>query len=266
MIALSLAVVTVLQGSGHELSYALKESTIRYRFRGEVLSTYIGGVTAPSARKAEISGIYTLKTENQGGKWIVSGQTSELKATKDGKPLTAAETKMALGGVWRQTVGGDALYLVKGRAARVYALNAPLWPIAWTPLAPGNSLKIGDEFSQQFMFPAQAFLEDDPIGRVAVPIKFVFDGPEYPQSSGLFGVSIRTEAQIDQPVKHPEDPNLILKGKVLIDGRLKISRSDGRLQTASVIMSAEVSLEGKKYPFGFSKAKASVTENFERLQ
>ena len=252
--------------SGHTLSYSLQPSTVRYKFRGQVLTTYVGAVSAPGSRQADFSGVYTVVTQQRGSKWVVLGLTKELTVTKSGKALSEDEARLAMGGIWTQIIGGEAFYTVRGQAARPYEINSPLWPIAWMPLTPENSLKIGDEFTQTFLFPAQAFLEDDPIARIPLAIKYVFDGPEYPASSGLFGISIKTEADIDQPVKHPEDPNLTLKGKILVDGRLKVDRYDGRLNYASVIMSVELGLEGKKYPFGFSKAKGSVTANFERIK
>src|SRR5438552_12648199 len=81
--------------SGHALSYKLEPSTVRYRFRGQVLTTYVGAVSAPGSRQADFSGVYTLITQQRGSKWVVLGLTKELKVTKSGKPLSESEARLA---------------------------------------------------------------------------------------------------------------------------------------------------------------------------
>ncbi|MGI8923533.1 MAG: hypothetical protein ACR2HJ_05745 [Fimbriimonadales bacterium] len=251
---------------GHSVVYKRQPSIVEYKFNGEVLSTYVGAIDAPPTRQVQITGTYVLKTENRGSKWVVVGLTDKLKVTKVEKGAGSAQAKLALKGVWTQVVAGPSSYTLKGAVILPTQLNAPLWPIAWVPISPAASMKIGDEFTQTFEFPAQAFLEDDPIGRFTLPLSFVFNGSEYPSSKGLYSFSLRASHDVDQAVKHPEDPALRLKGHILVDGRLKVSRSDGRLESANVIMSADLWLEGKNYPFGFSKAKGSVTATLERIK
>lgn len=250
----------------HDLTYALKESEIKYSFRGEVVSSYVGGIHAPPSRQVEITGTYVLKTEKRAsGKWVVMGLTKGLNATKSGKPLAKDEAELPLRGIWTQVLGGESMYTSNGVAVLPSVLNAPLWPIAWMPLSPEKSLTIGEEFTQQFDFPLQSFMEDDPLGRISVPLVYVFNGPEH-IGSETYSVFLRTVEEIDKPVKHPEDPNLNLRGKIMIDGRFSIARGDGRIESASVIMGVELALQGPKYPFGFSKARASVTANLQRIK
>jgi hypothetical protein len=238
-----------------------------YRVRGQVLSSYAGGIKAPPSRQVAINGTYRLRTELRGSKWVVLGIPGDIKATKqDGTPLSPTESALASKGTWMQVVGADAACVINGNPIVPLSPNTPLWPIAWMPVTPRAPMKIGEEWVGTFPFPLQAFFEDDKIGTYRLPVRFVFGGPDYPSTSETYGFTIKTFENLDVQVKHPEDPTLRLRGKILVDARLKIDKADGRLKTASVIMSVDLGLEGPKYPFGFSKAKASISANYERIQ
>lgn len=262
--ALALAICSAQEG--YPVAYRRQPSSISYTFEGHAVSTYVGAIDAPPTRQVDILGTLVLRTESRGGKWVVVADTKGLKVLVGKKPASASNTKLAMKGVWSQVVGGAASYLADGKAVLPTQLNSPLWPIFWMPIAPDKAMKLGDEYSQKFSFPAQAFLEDDPIGRFELPLTFAFNGPEYPTSDGKYSFTLRSAYDVDQPVKHPEDPNLVMKGHVLVDGRFKTDRKDGRLESANTIMSVDLWLEGKNYPFGFSKAKGSVTADLQRIK
>jgi hypothetical protein len=263
---IALAVLNPSIQDGHAVSYKLEPGSIKYRMRGQVFTTYVGGIRAPGSRQCEIGGTLELVTEPRGDKWAVVAKSGGLSVTKSGKPAPAAETKLALQGVWTQLVDGPATYTLNGKPAKPSQLNAPIWPISWAPISSPTGLKIGDELVREFQLPVQAFLEDDPVGVVPISLKAVFNGPEYPSSSRLYLFTIRADETFERPAKHPEDPTLNLKGHVLVDARLKVNRDTGRLESASLVMSVEFTLEGKKYPFGFSRAKGSVSANLERIK
>jgi hypothetical protein len=258
--------VFVRQDPGHTVAYKRVADEVPYTFRGQMLTTYAGAVDAPPSRQIDVGGTLVLKTEARpGGRWVVVADTAGLKATRSGKPAPREESHLAFKGVWTQTVGGGATYTANGKAVLPVAFNASLWPISWMPIAPDKGMTIGETWSNPFSVPAQAFLEDDPIGWFAVPVTFAFNGPD-PFDKTLYSLSLKTTHQLDEPVKHPEVKDLRLNGTVLFDGRLKARKDDGRLQSANVIMSYDLTLTNDEYPFGFSKARASVTAVLERIK
>ena len=255
-----------LEPQGHTVQYKRVADEVKYDFRGQMLTTYAGAIDAPPSRQVDIGGTLVLKTESRpGGRWVVVTDVSGLKATRSGKAIPAAEAKLAFKGVWTQTVGGSASYTANGAAVLPVAVNAPLWPIAWMPIAADKGMGIGDSWDTVFSLPAQAFLEDDPVGWFVVPLSFVFNGPD-PFDKTLYSMAVKSSHAFDEPVKHPEASDLKLTGSVLVDGRLKTRQDDGRLQSANVIMSFDLMLTNDEYPFGFSKARASVTAVLERIK
>jgi hypothetical protein len=256
----------VLAGQGHTVTYKRVADEVKYDFRGQMLTTYAGAIDAPPSRQVDIGGTLVLKTEPRpGGRWVVVSDVSGLKATRSGKAIPAAESKLAFKGVWTQTVGDTATYTAAGKAVLPVAFSAPMWPMAWMPIAADKGMAVGDTWDAVFNVPAQAFLEDDPVGWFAVPLNYVFNGPD-PFDKSLYAMSVKANHALDQPVKHPEAADLRLTGTVMVDGRLKTRKDDGRLQSANVIMSYDLMLTNDEYPFGFSKARASVTAVLERIK
>ncbi|MCH8273930.1 MAG: hypothetical protein IH851_03995 [Armatimonadetes bacterium] len=255
------------QGQGHEIRYPLEEGTVEYRFRGGVVRSYYGSVDAPVRRRADVSGVFTVKTERADGEWVVVGRAREAKVTLDGRPASAEVAAAVAAGVWRRAVkGGEAVYSVDGSPAVPSALNAPLWPLGWAPLVPKRSLRIGDEVVVTFHMPVQAFLEDDPIGSLEVPVRLLFVGPERQPYGSVQAFRFQTEFSVNKKIRHPEGPNLTLRGTVRILGDLKVSRRDGRIEESTVLMTVSLRLEGPEYEFGFSKSDASIAAHFERVR
>lgn len=254
-----------VQDDGLPVRYEREASEVRYTYRGSMLTTYAGAIKAPPSRRIDLAGTLALRTERRpNDRWVVVAVTDGVKATRDGKPVPAEEAHLAFKGTWTQTLGGGATYTADGRAVLPFAFNAPLWPIAWAPFAPDKNMRAGEVWSTVFSFPAQAFLEDDPIGWFNLPLRFVFHGTD-PIDRDLYSLSLKTEHTFNEPVRHPESDGLSLTGSVLIDGRVKTRKADGRLQTANVIMSYEIGLTSDEYQFGFSKARASVTAVLDRI-
>ncbi|MEO7454202.1 MAG: hypothetical protein ABIV13_05500 [Fimbriimonadales bacterium] len=257
---------SLVLAQGHTVEYKRVADLVKYDFRGQMLTTYAGAIDAPPTRQVDINGTLVLKTEARpGGRWVVVTNFSGLKATRSGKAIPAAESKLAFKGIWTQTLGAGASYTADGKAILPVAVTAPLWPISWMPIAAGKGMTVGESWDAVFTVPAQAFLEDDPVGWFPVSLSFVFNGQD-PFDKTLYGFALKSNRSIDEPVKHPEAADLRLVGNVLVDGRLKTRKDDGRLQSANVIMSYDLMLTNDEYPFGFSKARASVTAVLERLQ
>jgi hypothetical protein len=256
----------IQEPQGLTVIYKRASSEVKYQFRGQMLTTYAGAIDAPPSRKIDISGTLVLRTESRPGeRWVVVAVTDGLKATRSGKAVTKDESHLAFKGLWTQTIGGRATYTTDGKAMLPFAFNAPLWPISWAPIHPDKGMKIDEAWSSIFMFPAQAFLEDDPIGWFAVPLDYVFHGSD-PFDKKLYSFSLKTDYTFDEAVKHPEASDLKLSGNAMLDGRIKTRKEDGRLESASVIMSFEIMLTNDAYPFGFSKARASITASLDRIQ
>ncbi len=251
---------------GLTVEYKRQASSIPYQFRGQMLTTYAGAIDAPPSRQIDISGTLTLRTESRpGDRWVVVAVTEGLKATRSGKAVPKEDSHLAFKGLWTQTIGGRATYTTNGKAMLPFCYNAPLWPISWSPIHPDKGMKIDEKWSSLFMLPAQAFLEDDPIGWFAVPLDYIFQGTD-PFDKNLYSFSLKTDYTFDEPVKHPEASNLKLTGTAMFDGRIKTRKDDGRLESASVIMSFDIMLTNDDYPFGFSKARSSITAALDRIQ
>jgi len=251
---------------GMTVIYKRQPSVVKYHFSGQMLTTYAGAIDAPPSRQIDINGTLVLRTESRpGGRWVVVAISDGLKATRSGKAVPAKEAHLAFKGLWTQTLGGRATYTTDGKAMLPFSFSAPLWPISWFPIHPDKGMKIDETWSSVFMFPAQAFLEDDPIGWFAVPLDYVFQGTD-PFDKALYAFSLKTDYNFDEPVKHPEAKDLKLTGNALFDGRIKTRKEDGRLESASVIMSFDIMLTNAAYPFGFSKARSSITASLDRIQ
>lgn len=256
----------VFEPQGHPVQFKRVADSVKYDFRGQMLTTYAGAVDAPPSRQIDIGGTLVLRTESRpGGRWVVVADTAGLKATRSGKDVPKADSHLAFKGTWTQTVGGGATYTAAGKAVLPVAFNASLWPITWVPVAADKGMTVGESWETLFSMPAQAFLEDDPIGWFAVPVSFVFNGAD-PFDKNFYSLSLKSSHTFDEPVKHPEARDLKLVGNVLFDGRLKTRKDDGRLQSANVIMSYDLTLTNDEFPFGFSRARASVTAVMERIQ
>ena len=257
---------TLQDVQGHTVQYKRAASVVKYDFRGQMLTTYAGGFFNEFPDSVTIAGTLVLKTEARpGGRWVVVADTSGLKATRSGKAVPKQDSHLAFKGTWTQTVGGSATYTFNGKAVLPTAFTAPMWPISWMPIAADRGMTVGDSWNTQFSMPAQAFLEDDPIGWFNVPISFVFNGPD-PFEKNLYSLSLKSTHSFSDPVKHPEVPDLMLTGGVVFDGKLKTRKDDGRLESANVIMSYDLTLENEEYPFGFSRARASITAVLQRIQ
>lgn len=231
-----------------------------------MLTTYVGAIDAPPSRQMDINGTLVLKTESRpGGRWVVVADTTGLTATRSGKPVPKNEAHLAFKGIWTQTIGGKATYTANGKAVMPFSFNAPIWPISWAPICPDRGMKLDETWSSVFMFPAQAFMEDDPIGWFAVPLDYVFAGAD-PFDKNLYSFNLKTNYTFNEPAKHPEAKDLRLTGAANFDGRLKTRKDDGRLESASVLISFDIALVNDDYPFGFSKARASVTAAIERIK
>lgn len=256
----------IQEPQGLTVVYKRQASQDKYQFRGQMLTTYAGAIDAPPSRQIDIAGTLVLRTESRpGDRWVVVAITDGLKATRSGKAVPKEEAHWAFKGLWTQTIGGRATYTTDGKAMMPFAFNAPLWPISWSPIHPDKGMKIDESWSSVFMFPAQAFLEDDPIGWFAVPLDYVFQGTD-PFDKKLYSFSLKTNYTFDEPVRHPEANDLKLTGTAMFDGRIKTRKDDGRMASASVIMSFDIMLTNDAYPFGFSKARSSITASFDRIQ
>jgi len=257
---------SIQEPQGLTVVYKRQASEVKYQFRGQMLTTYAGAIDAPPSRQIDINGTLVLRTESRpGDRWVVIAVTDGLKATRSGKAVPKEESHLAFKGLWTQTIGGRATYTTDGKSMLPFAFNAPLWPISWAPIHPDKGMKIDETWSSFFMFPAQAFLEDDPIGWFAVPLDYVFQGTD-PFDKSLYAFALKTDYIFNEAVKHPEARDLKLAGTALFDGRIKTRKEDGRLETASVIMSFDIMLTNDSYPFGFSKARSSVTASLDRIQ
>lgn len=251
---------------GFTVQYKRVASEVRYQFRGQMLTVYAGAIDAPPSRAVDMAGTLILRTEQRpGNRWVVVAVTDGIKVTRAGKPVPKEESHLALKGTWTQTVGGSATYTAKGLAVLPVAFNAPLWPMAWAPIAADKGMKVGEVWSSIFSLPAQAFLEDDPIGWFGIPLNFVFNGQD-PINKNLYSISLKTSHDFNDPVKHPEAKDLFLTGNVLLDGRIKTRKDDGRLESANVIFSFDIGLTSDAYEFGFSKARGSVTAVLDRIE
>src|SRR5688572_26559892 len=126
----------LFESQGLTVQYKRVADEVKYDFRGQMLTTYAGAIDAPPSRQVDIGGTLVLKTEQRpGGRWVVVADTKGLKATRSGKAIPQAESKLAFKGMWTQTVGGGATYTAGGKAVLPVAFNAPLWPIPWLPIA-----------------------------------------------------------------------------------------------------------------------------------
>ncbi len=259
--------VACLALQGFDIGFPLKEETLLYEFRGGVLGTYYGGIDAPVLREARISGTLRIRIYRQGEQWLVEGSLADARVEEGGKPASASVVNSAVGGVWRGALfQSDWRFFVEGRERLPSALGSPWFPLVWAPFRPDGRVKVQDAVTFFRSLPLQAFLEDDPIGSLEVPVTLRFVGLERREGIPVYKFHYDTVHTIRQPVMHPEDPALTLRGEISLKGDLMLARSDARLEHAFLLWRLDLTLEGAGYPFGFSRCRASVSSVLERMR
>ena len=237
-----------------------------YKFSGSVLRSYAGGKTAPETRQGSVSGVYSVLLSAKGSEWAVTGLTKEMTGVSGKKPLATFDLGKAKGGKWTiSPPGSPPVFTWNGKPSTPFVMGAPTWPLAWAPIRPPAPLRIGDEVLVDFTLPMHSLLEDDPIGSTNLKVRLIFDG----SASGsvpLWRFNIRTDAPISLIVKHPEDPEIALRGTLKLDGEIFVAREDGRVEFSRVIYSIRIRLEGEQYEFGFSSAELIATSDFKRVR
>lgn len=252
---------------GFEIGFPLKEETLLYRLRGRVLRTYYGGIDAPVLREATLSSTLRVRIYRQGEEWLVEGSLIGAVVEEKGKPASASVQSSATQGIWRGApFQASWKFFVEGREGLPTALGAPWFPMIWAPFRSAGRLRVQDTVTTSWSLPLQAFLEDDPIGSLEVPLTLRFMGLDRWEGSPVYKLRYETAHSVRYPVKHPEDPNLTLKAEVSIKGDLMLARSDARIEYAFLLWWVDLSLEGEGYPFGFSRCRASISSVLERMR
>jgi hypothetical protein len=255
----------VLQ-SGHEVRFPLRPEKTLYDVRGRVVRNYIGGKIAPEIRRCELSGTYAIELIEKSGEWLLIGASEACTVTDGGKELSPGDSALAKFGKWTFSMKDQNESYTWDNKIRVPSiLSLPFWPIGWRPILPAQPLKIGDLTVAEFQVPLQSFLEDDPIGSVSIPITYRFDGPTLTEPP-CFRFFVETKVSLDRRIDHPEDRNLKLVGEISIQGVIDVNRTDGRVESASLVWSVDIGLDGPGYAFGFSKCKLTASANLRRVR
>jgi hypothetical protein len=259
--------VLCLSLQGFEIGFPLREETLLYKLRGGVLRTYYGGINAPVLREATITGTLQVRIYRQNEEWLAEGFLRNAKVEERGKPASSEVVNFATRGLWRGVLfQREWRFLVEGKETLPSALGAPWFPLIWAPFRSPGRVRVQDVITIPWSLPLQAFLEDDPIGSLEVPLTLRFMG--LVRREGVPGYQFRYETvySIRQAVKHPEDPNLTLRGEISLKGDFVLARSDARLEHAFLLWQLDLTLEGAGYPFGFSRCRASVSSVLERMR
>lgn len=252
--------------AGHEIRFPLRDEVILYQVSGNLLRTYLGGRDAPEIRRAELQGRYRVHLTTVKGEWVLIGTAEDCVVTVDEKPVSASELAAAKLGKWRVSIESrEASYTWDGRPRVPSVFSLPFWPVGWSPILPEESLKIGDRTVSAFRLPIESFLEDDPIGFTILPVTCVFDGPVAGEPP-LYRFIVDTSRDFEEKVKHPEDPDLKLVGRIQLAGTIEVNRRDGRVESANLRWTADIGLEGPRYSFGFSKCRLNASASLSRVR
>ncbi|MFN8138616.1 MAG: hypothetical protein U0R49_02340 [Fimbriimonadales bacterium] len=263
-----IAIMTLMSPQhGHEIKYLVeKEGTVSYRVWGSVLRQYAGGKTAPALRSANVNGVFTLTFKRSMDGFDVSGAWDALKLSDQSKPLPESDRKRATFGKWIGAYPtGPFKLLINGKAATPSPYSALGWPLLWAPLKQGLSLRIDDETARETAFPVSAFLEDDPIEDVLIPLRVVFEGPHRDGEKRYWKFKIDTEFSNVKPVKHPDVAGLSLATSARIGGSLLLRREDGSLENGAMFATYRFELLKPNNEIPFSSCNATVACNWERL-
>lgn len=261
-----LAAPNAFMQSGHDVRFPLRTEKTLYDVRGRVVRNYIGGKIAPEIRRCELSGTYAIELIERSGEWFLVGMSESSTVTDGGKELSTGDSALAKFGKWTVSLKDQReVYTWDGKDRVPSILSLPFWPIGWRPILAKQPLKIGDLTVTEFEISLQSFLEDDPIGSISIPITYRFDGPALTDPP-CFRFFVETKVSLDRRIDHPEDQNLKLIGEISIQGTIDVNRSDGRVESASLIWGVDMGLHGPNYAFGFSKCKLSASANLRRVR
>lgn len=256
-----------LLNQGHSILVNPAIGTVRYEVNGSVLRRYLGGIKAKELETAELKGIFTVDVSKSEAGFMWVGKSEDVLLLKDGKGLPKGDAIKGWGGKWHVKYPEEEhVYTFNDTDKIPHSLNVPLWPVGWSWWIQKGGMRIGDEVYGMFQFPLQSLFEDDPIGRIPIPIKYVFEGPDRLGSELVYVFKIETKRELDLPVSHPEEKDLRLKGSLDLTGKIQIQRSTGTVEESFVQWKANFRLESERHPFGLAKAELLAGSSFRRLR
>ncbi|MBV6502494.1 MAG: hypothetical protein AKCLJLPJ_00541 [Fimbriimonadales bacterium] len=248
---------------GHTIPFPGKTQSVEYALTASVSASYLGGKSAPPQTVARFAGKIEIRLTTENGGSMLVMRAREFKPLGDSTKFSETELRLLSRGSWQcGLTRRDHALTIDGKKATPSVLGSPLWPFVWEPITSESPLKLGQVIPRVYSIPAQAFLMDDPVGEVRLAADARLD--EVLPNEYRF-VATGQEATT-RPVSHPEAQGLTLSSTLRVDGRWTVSRTDGWIDSGSILLIATLELSSPEHPFGFSKAKATVACDLRRLR